>query len=212
MRLGDRVWECRSHPLHVPRATYRKLPACGPRPLHRRQTTCRVEPQPRERPAYARAKRRTDVAVKCRGVAQSRPWSCRPPESGPASAMRPDGRAAIRIALGDIRHDHLSSVMLLEVDPAGIAVLEFERDAPRPIYMDRIARGPEAPSKHENQSQERSFPAASPQRRMPPPLRSAGTVFFMRPAFGWDGSTRQQRCQAVRAGGGSSRSRVRACD
>jgi hypothetical protein len=33
---------------------------------------------------------------------------------------------------------------LFEVNAAGIAVLEFKRDAPRPIHMDRIARGFEA--------------------------------------------------------------------
>src|SRR5712691_5880223 len=41
-------------------------------------------------------------------------------------------------------HDGLSSVILFEVDPAGVAVLEFKRDAPRPIHVDRIARRPEA--------------------------------------------------------------------
>src|SRR5262249_5797785 len=54
------------------------------------------------------------------------------------------GRAAIWIALSAIDHDRLSSVVLFEVNPAGIAVLEFKRDAPRPIHMDRIARGFEA--------------------------------------------------------------------
>jgi hypothetical protein len=41
-------------------------------------------------------------------------------------------------------HDCLSSMILLEVNAAGITVLEFKRDAPRPIHMDRIARGFEA--------------------------------------------------------------------
>jgi len=35
-------------------------------------------------------------------------------------------------------------MILFEVNPASIAVLEFKRDAPRPIRMDRIARGVEA--------------------------------------------------------------------
>src|SRR5581483_4723817 len=54
------------------------------------------------------------------------------------------GRAAIWIALGAIDHDCLSSVILFEVYSAGVAVLELKRDAPRPIHMDRIARGFEA--------------------------------------------------------------------
>src|SRR5262244_3242706 len=54
------------------------------------------------------------------------------------------GRAAIRIAPSAIDHDGLSSVILFELNPTGIAVLEFKRDAPRPIHMDRIARGFEA--------------------------------------------------------------------
>jgi hypothetical protein len=41
-------------------------------------------------------------------------------------------------------HDYLSSVILLEVDAASVAVLKFERDAPRSIHMDRIARWVEA--------------------------------------------------------------------
>src|SRR4029079_15080009 len=55
------------------------------------------------------------------------------------------GRAAIWIALSTIGHDCLSSVILFEVNPAGVAVLEFKRDAPRPIHMDRIAHGFESP-------------------------------------------------------------------
>jgi hypothetical protein len=51
------------------------------------------------------------------------------------------GWAAIGIPLSDRSHDFLSSVVLLEVDPAGVAVLEFEREAPRPIHVNRIARG-----------------------------------------------------------------------
>jgi hypothetical protein len=35
-------------------------------------------------------------------------------------------------------------VISLEVNAAGIATLEFKRDAPRPIHMDRIERGFEA--------------------------------------------------------------------
>src|SRR3954463_13658671 len=38
----------------------------------------------------------------------------------------------------------VSSVILFEVDPAGVAVLEFKRDAPWSVDVDRIARGPEA--------------------------------------------------------------------
>jgi hypothetical protein len=30
-------------------------------------------------------------------------------------------------------------VILLEIDPAGVAIFEFERDAPRSVDMDRIA-------------------------------------------------------------------------
>jgi hypothetical protein len=44
-------------------------------------------------------------------------------------------RAAIWIALSAIDHDCLSAVILFEVNPAGIAILEFKRDAPRPIHM-----------------------------------------------------------------------------
>ena len=54
------------------------------------------------------------------------------------------GRAAIWIALGDMSHDCLSSVILFEIDPAGVTVLELKPDAPRPIHMDRIARWFEA--------------------------------------------------------------------
>src|SRR6476646_7133156 len=54
------------------------------------------------------------------------------------------GRAAIRIAPGAIHHDCLSSVVLLEIDAASITVLEFKRDAPRSIHVDRVARGFEA--------------------------------------------------------------------
>jgi hypothetical protein len=54
------------------------------------------------------------------------------------------GRAAIRIAPSDASHGRLSSVILFEVDPAGVAILEFERNATRPIHVDRIARGIEA--------------------------------------------------------------------
>src|SRR5215470_12409518 len=54
------------------------------------------------------------------------------------------GRTAIWIALGYMSHDCLSSVILFEIDPAGVAVLEFKGDAPRPIHMDRIAHGFEA--------------------------------------------------------------------
>ena len=51
------------------------------------------------------------------------------------------GCRPIRIPLGAIDHDCRSAVILFEVNPAGIAVLEFKRDPPRPIHMDRIARG-----------------------------------------------------------------------
>src|SRR5579863_8154109 len=73
MRLWDGAWECRLHPPRAPRATYRKPPACVPRPRRHRQTACQVGPQPPERPACARAKRRRDAAAKCREGAQSRP-------------------------------------------------------------------------------------------------------------------------------------------
>jgi len=35
-------------------------------------------------------------------------------------------------------------VILFEVDATGVAIFEFERDTPRSIYMDRIARWFEA--------------------------------------------------------------------
>ena len=35
-------------------------------------------------------------------------------------------------------------MILFEVDAPGVAILEFERDAPRSIYMDRIAQWFEA--------------------------------------------------------------------
>src|SRR5580704_982063 len=35
----------------------------------------------------------------------------------------------------------VSSVILLEVDAPGVAILECERDAPGPVHVDRIARG-----------------------------------------------------------------------
>jgi hypothetical protein len=37
------------------------------------------------------------------------------------------------IALSDMSHGRPSSLILSEVDPAGVAVLEFQRAAPRPI-------------------------------------------------------------------------------
>ena len=107
MRLWDGASECRSHPLRVPRATYRKPPACVPRLRLRRQTTCRVEPQSPERPACARAKRRRDAAVKCLEAAQSRP----------PSAKLQDSPKAIWIALFDISHDCRSSVEVVRSQP-----------------------------------------------------------------------------------------------
>ena len=50
------------------------------------------------------------------------------------------GRTPIRITLGNMNHNCLSSVILFEVDAAGVTVFEFERDAPWSIYMDQIAR------------------------------------------------------------------------
>jgi hypothetical protein len=55
------------------------------------------------------------------------------------------GRTPVWIALGGMSHDDVSSVILFEVDPARVAVLEFEGDAPRSVHMDRIARRLEAP-------------------------------------------------------------------
>ena len=43
----------------------------------------------------------------------------------------------------------VSSVILLEVDAAGVAILEFERDAPWPIHMDRVTRRFEASQRME---------------------------------------------------------------
>src|SRR5579872_3145340 len=46
------------------------------------------------------------------------------------------GRTAISIALGDMSHDCLSSVILFEIDSASVAVRELKRDAPWAIHMD----------------------------------------------------------------------------
>src|SRR5437763_11712657 len=54
------------------------------------------------------------------------------------------GRTAIRVTLGDMSHGWRSLVILFEVHAASIAVIEFEGDAPRPIYMDRLTRWLEA--------------------------------------------------------------------
>jgi hypothetical protein len=52
------------------------------------------------------------------------------------------GRAPLWIALGEIfRHDSCLSVMLFEVDPAHVASGKFERDAPRAVDVDCVARG-----------------------------------------------------------------------
>src|SRR4051794_36606099 len=53
-------------------------------------------------------------------------------------------RAPISAALGDMNHDYFSSVILLDVHTASIAVLELEDDAAWSIHMDRIAPGLEA--------------------------------------------------------------------
>ena len=64
--------------------------------------------------------------------------------SHPPAAKHRDGWTTIRITLGNINHNCLSSVILFEVDAAGVTVFEFERDAPWFIHMDQIARRFEA--------------------------------------------------------------------
>jgi hypothetical protein len=51
----------------------------------------------------------------------------------------------------------LSSVILLEIYPAGVAIFKFERDAPRSIHMDRVPRGFEASQRMEIKAKDVHF-------------------------------------------------------
>lgn len=51
----------------------------------------------------------------------------------------------------------VSSVILFEVNPAGVAVLEFEGDAPWSVHVDRIARRSEAPQSMEIKARDDHF-------------------------------------------------------
>src|SRR5262249_21848066 len=55
------------------------------------------------------------------------------------------GRTTIRITLGNMTHDDFTCVIWFQVDAPRVAIFDFERDAARDIYMDRIAGRFEVP-------------------------------------------------------------------
>jgi hypothetical protein len=77
-------------------------------------------------------------------LSQPRRWYYIFPQHGAGMS-----RTAIWVALGSMSHEYFSSVILLEIDAARVAIFEFERDTPRSIDMDRAARRSEAAQRME---------------------------------------------------------------